>query len=105
MKNEEKEPSLKKSKSSLRVLNDLLIVKEDPYDKYEGSVLIPDAYDAYFAKIPGSGIVVAVGPATKYRLKIGDHVIFGKHAGMRFEHEGYKVQLIREYDILGVIND
>jgi chaperonin GroES len=59
------------------------------------------------------GKVVAVGPGKTYSngnliplvVKIGDEVIYSKHAGQSFNVEGQELIALREDDIYAIIND
>ena len=102
---EDNSPSMKKEElqqSNLKVLNDLYLVETDPPAKYEGNLEIPDAYKAFYENLPETGVIVSRGNTTKYQLELGVKVRFGKHCGQRFKHRDKHLQLIREYDILGV---
>ena len=61
---------------------------------------------------PQEGIVVAVGPGglvgdTKVEmvLKEGDHVVFSKYGAMEVKFEGEEYLILRQTDILAVVND
>lgn len=46
-------------------------------EEKRGSIILPDAK----RHARSEGVVIAVGPTADENIKIGDHVIFGKHAG------------------------
>ena len=71
------------SKFTLKVLNDLYLIEEDEMTKYEGQLEIPDEYAAYYEKVSDRGTVVTRGDTTRYQLKPGQRVIFGRYAGQR----------------------
>ncbi|HYP67091.1 MAG TPA: co-chaperone GroES, partial [Thiobacillaceae bacterium] len=70
-------------------------------------IVIPDTA----AEKPDQGEVVAVGPGKKdeqgrimaMALKVGDRVLFGKYAGQAVKVEGDELLVMREEDIMGVI--
>jgi chaperonin GroES len=75
----------------------------------KGGILIPDTAK----EKPIEGKVIAVGPGKMseqgqrmaLQLKEGDRVLFGKYAGTEIKTEGEEFLMMREEDILAVIND
>lgn len=59
------------------------------------------------------GWVRAIGPGKKNEdgnvipteLLVGDHVLFGEHTGQKVKHEGKEYLMMREPDVIGVLND
>ena len=67
-----------------------------------GGIIIPDSAK----EKPLKGEVIAVGNGTKDEemvLKAGDEVLYGKYAGTEIEFEGDKVPIMRQNEILAVI--
>ena len=67
-----------------------------------GGIIIPDTAK----EKPQRGKVVAVGNGTKDEemiLKVGDEVLYGKYAGTELENEGEKYLMMRQSDVLAVI--
>lgn len=67
-----------------------------------GGIIIPDSAK----EKPLKGEVIAVGNGTKddeMVLKAGDEVLYGKYAGTEIEFEGDKVLIMRQNEILAVI--
>ena len=92
----------------LRPLQDRIIVKRlEEETKTAGGILIPDTAK----EKPQKGEVIAVGNGKKtdegkvipIDLKAGDKVLFGKYAGTEVKVEGEEYLIMREDDILGVI--
>ena len=92
----------------LRPLHDRVIVKRlDNERKTASGIVIPDSA----AEKPDQGEVVAVGPGKKTEdgkilpvdLKAGDKVLFGKYAGQSVKVDGEELLVIREDEILAVI--
>ena len=92
----------------LRPLNDRVVVKRmEEEQKTAGGIIIPDTAK----EKPIQGEVVAVGngkvmeDGTRKALDIkkGDRVLFGKYAGTEITLEGQEVLIMREDDILAVI--
>jgi len=92
----------------LRPLQDRIIVKRlEEESKTAGGILIPDTAK----EKPQRGEVVAVGKGKVAEdgkvlpmdVKAGDKVLFGKYAGTEIKIEGDDYLIMREDDILGVI--
>jgi chaperonin GroES len=92
----------------IRPLHDRVIVRRlEEEEKTKGGIIIPDSAK----ETPAEGEVVAVGPGarddkgkvTPIDLKVGDHVIFSKYAGTDVKIEGEEHMIMKEEDILGVI--
>ena len=92
----------------IRPLADRILVKrEEPSDTVRGGIIIPDTAK----EKPQEGKVVAVGKGKvgddgkvqKLDLKKGDKVLFGKYAGSEITMEGSEYLIMREDDVLGVI--
>ena len=92
----------------IRPLHDRVIVKRiEEERKSAGGIVIPDTA----AEKPDQGEVVAVGKGKKddngklipVDLKVGDHVLFGKYSGQTVKVKGDELLVMREEDIMGVI--
>ncbi len=92
----------------IRPLQDRIIVKRiEEETKTAGGIFIPDTAK----EKPQQGEIVAVGKGKKTEdgkvipldLKVGDKVLFGKYAGTDIKIEGQDLLIMREDDILGVI--
>ena len=67
-----------------------------------GGIIIPDSAK----EKPLKGNVIAVGNGTKDEemiVKAGDLVLYGKYAGTEIELDGAKYLIMRQSDILGII--
>jgi len=93
---------------SLRPLHDRIVVKRSaPETRTASGIVIPDSA----GEKPEQGEVLAVGPGRRdergERLKpdvrAGDKVLFGKYAGQTVKLDGDEVLVLREEDILGVL--
>lgn len=90
-----------------RPLQDRLIVKRlTAEEKSPGGLIIPDTAK----EKPQEGLVIAVGPGEQKDGKVipvdvraGDHVLFGKYSGTEIKLDGEEHLILRESDILGVI--
>lgn len=94
--------------SKIRPLHDRVIVKrEEDERKSPGGIVIPDSA----SEKPSKGRVIAVGNGKiledgKVRaldVKVGDKVLFGKYSGTEVKVDGDDVLVMREEDILAVL--
>ncbi len=92
----------------IRPLHDRVIVQRlEEEEKTKGGIIIPDSAK----EKPQEGKVIAVGTGkilengTKLALdvKVGDKILFGKYSGTEIKVEGEEFLMMREEDILGVI--
>ncbi len=93
----------------IKPLNDRVLVKRmEEVQVTKGGILIPDTAKEKPIEVK----VIAVGPGKNERtgqrmalqLKEGDRVLFGKYAGTEIKMEGEEFLMMREKDILAVIN-
>lgn len=93
------------SEISFKPLNDRVVVMPLPAEeKTQGGIIIPDTAK----EKPQQGKVIAVGPGNKDRhmtLKSGDKVLFGKYSGQELKMNGHEYLILREDDILVVLNE
>ena len=91
-----------------RPLHDRVVVKRvDSETKSAGGIIIPDTA----AEKPQEGKVVAVGPGARgddnelvpLDVKAGDRVLFGKWSGTEVKIDGDELLIMKESDIMGVI--
>jgi len=96
----------------LRPLNDRIVVK--PIEKEEtfagGQLVLPETAK----EKPQQGTVLAVGPGRydedgekriPLDVKVGDMVLFAKYAGTEIKLEGEKVLILKESDILAIVEE
>jgi chaperonin GroES len=92
----------------IRPLQDRVIVKRiEEEEKSKGGIIIPDTAK----EKPQEGKIVAVGKGklnedgkiTPLDVKVNDRVLFGKYAGTEINMDGEEHLIMREEDILGVI--
>ena len=96
------------AKTKFRPLHDRVVVRRiDAEEKTKGGIIIPDTAK----EKPIEGEVVAVGngkvledgTVRKLDVKIGDRVLFGKYSGTEVKIEGEEALIVREDDILAVL--
>jgi chaperonin GroES len=94
---------------NIRPLNDRIIVRRiEEQEQMRGGLYIPDTAK----EKPQEGEVLAVGAGklleTGQRipidLKAGDRILFGKYAGTEIKLDGEEYLIMREEEVLGVIN-
>jgi chaperonin GroES len=92
----------------IRPLHDRVIVKRiEEERKSAGGIVIPDTA----AEKPDQGEIVAIGKGKKddngklipIDVKIGDRVLFGKYSGQTVKVKGDELLVMREEDLMGVI--
>jgi len=93
---------------SFRPLHDRVVVRRvESEEKTAGGIIIPDTAK----EKPSEGVVVAVGPGVrdddgkyfKPDVKENDRVLFGKWSGTEVKIDGEDLLIMKENDIMGVI--
>jgi chaperonin GroES len=93
-----------------RPLHGRVVVRRiDAEEKTSGGIIIPDTAK----EKPQQGEVIAVGPGGRDEtgklipidLKVGDHVLFGKWSGTEVKLEGVEYLIMKESDIMGVLEE
>ena len=88
--------------TKIRPLQDRIIVKRvQEEEKTKGGIIIPDT--AKEKPIEGKVIAVGNGKVRPLDVKAGDRILFSKYAGTEIKIEGEEHLIMREDDILGVI--
>jgi chaperonin GroES len=91
-----------------RPLHDRVVVKRiDAEEKTKGGIIIPDTAK----EKPQEGEVLAVGPGARDEsgklvpldLEVGDRILFGKWSGTEIKLDGQDLLIMKESDILGVL--
>ena len=97
-----------KSEVGIRPLHDRVIVQRiEEGEQKVGGIIIPDSAK----EKPQQGKVIAVGKGkiekdgkvTPLDVKAGDTVLFGKYAGQEIKLDGEDLLIVREEEVLGVI--
>lgn len=92
----------------IRPLHDRVIVKRlEEERKTASGIVIPDSA----TEKPDQGEILAVGPGKRDNsgkqvaldVKVGDRVLFGKYAGQSVKVDGEELLVMREEDIMGVV--
>jgi chaperonin GroES len=92
----------------IRPLNDrVLVLRIEEEEKTSGGIIIPDTAK----EKPQEGKVIAVGPGKldedgkriPLEIKKNDRILFGKYSGTEIKIDGVEHLIMREDDILGII--
>ena len=93
---------------SFRPLHDRVVVRRlDSEEKTAGGIIIPDTAK----EKPSEGEIISVGPGARDEagkivaldVKAGDRVLFGKWSGTEVKINGEDLLIMKESDIMGVI--
>ena len=94
--------------NSIRPLNDRIIVRRiEDQEQMRGGLYIPDTAK----EKPQEGLVIAVGQGrilnngerVAIDVKVGDKLLFGKYAGTEVKLDNEEYLILREDDVLGII--
>ena len=98
------------AKLKFRPLHDRVVVRRLEADqKTKGGIIIPDTAK----EKPQEGEVIAVGPGARDEtgklipldVKAGDRVLFGKWSGTEVKIDGEDLLIMKESDVLGIVED
>jgi chaperonin GroES len=93
-----------------RPLHDRVVVKRlDAEEKSAGGIIIPDAA----REKPSQGEIIAVGPGGRDEagklvpldVQVGNRVLFGKWSGTEVKIDGVDYLIMKESDIMGVLEE
>ena len=87
---------------NIKPLADRVLVLPAQAEEKVGGIIIPDTAK----EKPQHGTIVAAGNGTKNEemvLKEGDEVLYGKYSGTELEVEGTKYLIMRQSDVLAVV--
>ena len=115
-----KKAKYQKSKSSLKAINDIYILEEEPIDlevdtpsglskdvvhAIKSSLLhLPETAEFYAKKYPCIGKVLARGDVTRYEIPIGTRVLFARHGIQRDQVDGKDYVFVRECDLHAILS-
>ena len=93
---------------NLKPIGDRIVVQRlEASEKTKGGIILPD--NAKEKPIQGTVVAVGEGKIMKdgkkqeMQVKKGDHILFSSYAGDEFNLDGQKVMLMREDEVLAVI--
>ncbi len=98
-----------KSEVGVRPLHDRVLVRRMPEEmKTSGGIIIPDTAKEKPQRgeivATGKGRVTEDGKVTPLDVKVGDKILFGKYAGTELKLNGDEFLMMKEEDILGIMN-
>lgn len=97
-----------KKKVNFRPVDDRVLIQAcEAEEKTAGGIILPDAA----REKPQRGKVIAVGPGKLLKsgkrgemsLKVGNEVVYGKYSGTEIEIAGDKYYVLREGDVLAIV--
>ena len=97
-----------KTKTNLKPLDDRIVVEpKQAEEKTASGIYLPESAK----EKPQTGTVIAAGPGklnddgsrSELSVKVGDTVLYGKYSGTEVELDGDTVMVMRESELLGVI--
>lgn len=101
---------MSKTSKKIRPLSDRIVVEPREVEtKTAGGIVIPDSADK---DKPIQGTVLAIGNG-KYvdgklqplQVKVGDNILFGKYAGTNVKLDDQEYLVMREEDVMGVVEE
>jgi chaperonin GroES len=88
----------------MKPINDRVVVQAAAAEEVtKGGLLLPETAK----EKPQRGEVIAVGPGkdgNSMTVNVGDTVLYGKYAGQEISHEGHDYLIMREDDILVILD-
>ncbi|MBU0600190.1 co-chaperone GroES [bacterium] len=93
---------------NIRPLGDRVVIKQvDPEEEKKGGIIIPDTAK----EKPQEGKVIAVGKGEiledgsrrELEVKVGDRILYGKYSGTEIKINNEDYLILRENDILGIM--
>ncbi len=108
LKHPRRSPDMAQSAAKVAPLADRVVVKPlEEAEQMRGGLYIPDTAK----EKPQQGSVVAVGPGRYEKdqripmdVKVGDKVLYGKYSGTEVTIDGETLLILRESDVLAVMN-
>jgi chaperonin GroES len=94
----------------LRPLYDRVVVKKlEVEQKTSGGIILPDTAkeESQLGEVVavGEGKLLESGELRPLKVKVGDRVLFSKYAGNEVKVEGEELLILREEDILAVVEE
>ena len=98
-----------KAEIGVRPLHDRVLVRRMPEEvKTAGGIIIPETAKEKPQRgeivATGKGRVTEDGKITPLEVKVGDKILFGKYSGTELKLNGEELLMMREEDILGIMN-
>lgn len=93
---------------NLKPIHDRIVIRlVEAETQTKSGIFIPDAA----VEKPSQGVIVAAGPGrttqdgvlVPIEVKVGDRVLFGKHAATPIKVEGEELHILREDDVMAIV--
>ena len=93
---------------NLKPIHDRIVIRlVEAETQTKSGIFIPDAA----VEKPSQGVIVAAGPGrttqdgvlVPIEVKVGDRVLFGKHAATPIKVEGEDLHILREDDVMAIV--
>lgn len=92
----------------LQPTHDLIFVSKKTHEKRQGLIELPENV----IQEENTGVVVATGPGKTYSngeivpltVAVGDEILYSKHVGQAFRHDGQDLIALREHDVYAIIS-
>jgi chaperonin GroES len=99
----------KRKTTTLRPLHDRVLIRRlEEQDEKHGSIIIPDSAKEkpQEGKViaAGTGRVTEDGKTLPLAVKAGDRILFGKYSGSEVKIDGEELLIMKEEDILGILD-
>ena len=84
-------------------LKDCVLIEQEI--EKQGLIVVPQSKLAQgFVRAVGQGKRTEDGALIPMDIQVGDHVLFGEFSGQKVKHEGKEYLMMREPDVIGVLN-
>ena len=88
---------------NLQPLSNCVLIEQEI--EAQGLIVLPQSkLSQGFIRAVGPGKLTEEGNVLPMELKVGDHVLFGEYSGQKVKHEGKEYLMMREPDVIGVLN-
>jgi chaperonin GroES len=88
---------------NFKPLKDCVLIEQEI--EKQGLIVVPQSKLAQgFVRAVGPGKRMEDGGVIPMDIQVGDHVLFGEFSGQKIKHEGKEYLMMREPDVIGVLN-
>jgi chaperonin GroES len=88
---------------NFKPLKDCVLIEQEI--EKQGLIVVPQSkLSQGFVRAVGPGKRMEDGGVVPMDIQVGDHVLFGEFSGQKIKHEGKEYLMMREPDVIGVLN-
>ena len=88
---------------NFKPLKDCVLIEQEI--EKQGLIVVPQSkLSQGFVRAVGPGKRMEDGGVIPMDIQVGDHVLFGEFSGQKVKHEGKEYLMMREPDVIGVLN-